>query len=258
MATVRDLIESALREIAVLAEGETATASQAWEGVQRLNRFIERLSLDRLTIYQVTRTTFSIVSGDGSYSIGATTGYKSPPQSGDVNVYRPVFINDVRYVDTSSDPDAEYSLRKLTDQAYANISMKALTSTLPQAWYYNPTYADGSLILWPAPTSSTLLGVLYIPTAMRGFGSGVPTVANSASILSTVVSVPDGYEEMLITNLAVLLCPTYERQPSPVLVKTAADALAAVKRANVRLQDLSFDAAVTHGAARGSYSIYEG
>lgn len=262
MATVRDLIEGALREIGVLAEGETATASQAWEGVQRLNRFVERLSLERLTIYQTVRTTFTIASGDGAYSIGATSGYKSPPQAGDVaagiNVYRPVFINEVRFIDTSTDPDTEYPLAKLTDDAYAAITLKAQTSTFPQAWYYNPTYADGALILWPTPTSSTLQGVLYVPTAFRGFGSGIPTATNAATILSTDISLPDGYEEMLTTNLAMLLCPAYDRQPHPVLAQAARDSMAAIKRANRRDMDLSFEAGALGGSGHPAYNIFTG
>lgn len=258
MATVRDLIEGALREIGVLAEGETATAAQAWEGIQRLNRFVERLSLERLTIYQTVRTTFTITSGDGTYSIGAATGYKSPPQGGDVHVYRPVFINEVRFIDTSTDPDTEYPLTKLTDDAYAAITLKAQTSTFPQAWYYNPTYADGALILWPTPTSSTLQGVLYVPTATTGFGSSVPTASSADTILSTTVSLPDGYEEMLTTNLAMLLCPSYDRQPHPVLAQAARDSMAAIKRANRRDMDLSFEAGALGGSGHPAYNIFTG
>lgn len=257
MATVRDLLESSLREIGVLAEGESASASQAWEGIKRLNRFIERLSLDRLTIYQIVRTTFTITSGDGEYTIGATAGYKSPPQGGDVTIYRPIFLDDVRFIDTSQDPDQEYPLRKLTDAAYAALTIKDQTDVFPQAWYYNPTYPSGTLTLWPAPTSSTLEGVVYAPTAMTGFGTGNVNEAQASTILSTLVRLPDGYEEMLCSNLAVLLCPAYERQPHPVTAKTAVDSLAALKRANVRLSDMSFDPAVLMGSG-GHYDIRSG
>jgi hypothetical protein len=255
VATVRDLIEDALREIGVLAEGETASAFQAWEGIKRLNRFIERLSLERLTIYQVTRTTWTLTSGDGSYTIGAATGYKSPPQGGDVSAYRPIFINEVRFIDRATDPDTEYPLARLTDDQYAAITLKDQTASFPQAWYYNPTYPNGALILWPAPTAANLHGVLYAPTAMTGFGTGVPNVSGAATILSTTVSLPDGYEEMLVTNLAVLLCPANERQAHPELKVAARDSLAAIKRANQRLSDLSFEPAALIGGGHGRYDI---
>lgn len=258
MATVRDLIEGSLREIGVLGEGQTATASQAWEAIQRLNRFVERLSLERLTIFRVERTVFTIVASQTTYDVGAITGYKSPPQSGpDTQVYRPIFINDVRFKDTTGDPDFEMPLRKLTDDAYAAISMKDLTSTYPQAWYYNNKYPNGELIFWPIPTSTTLNGVMYVPTSFHGFGSGTPTIAQASTILADDVELPDGWEEMLTTNLAVLLCPSYERAPHPVLMQAAQESLAAIKRANRRDREMSFEPGALIQSGTPRYDIYE-
>lgn len=236
--TARNLVESALREIGVLAHSETATAQDAEEGLTRLNRFIDTLGTERQGIYTVTRTTFTISANDGSYTIGAT---------GDVSsIARPIHILDVKFQDTSTDPDTEYPLTKLTEDAYAGIALKAQTSTFPQAWYYNPTWPNATLILWPVPTATTLQGVIYHWTAVTQLAA-----------LTTSVSLPPGYEEMLVTNLAILLCPSYGRQPHPILAKSARDTLAAVKRTNFRPMDMSFDPAVL-GGNRPAYSIQEG
>lgn len=225
MATARDLITKALQELGVLAAGEVATAVEADDGLLALNRLLDAWAAERLQIYTVTRTTWTITpnTDPNQYTVG--TG-------GVVNVARPVFVSDghVGFVDTSTSPSTEYPLVMLTEAAFAGIPVKGLTSTYPTRFYYNPTYPLASLRLFPVPTSATLTGVLYAPQQ----------VAQLAA-LTTAVSLPPGYERMLLKNLAIELAPSYERFVSPTLAKQAADAKAIVKRANKRLRDLSID-----------------
>lgn len=234
MATVNDIVVAALKEIGVLAAGETATAEDASDALASLNRLLDQWAAERLQIYTVTRTTWTIAANDGQYSVGA---------SADVNVARPVFIDHVHFVDTSTDPDTESALQPLTEDAWARIEQKALTATLPQAWYYNPTFPTGTLSLWPVPTSATLLGALYAPQAVVAF-----------SVLTSSVSLPPGYERMLVKHLALELLPSYEKQPNPVLLEAARESRAVVKAANKRLMDLSFELAAL-GSVRSAYDI---
>jgi len=240
VATALGVIESALREIGVLAEGETASAAGAAEALLRLNRFIDRLGVERLTIYTRTRTTWTITANDGNYSIGS---------AGDVAIARPVYVDDVGYIDSSTSPTSEYLLRRLTEAEYAAITLKSETSTYPTHYYLNPTYANATLDLWPVPTSTTLSGVIYAWTALTQF-----------SALTTTVALPPGYEEMLVTNLAILLCPTYGVQPHPVLVDTARRTMADIKRANIRDYELEMEATASfpHPWWRTRYNIYLG
>lgn len=239
MATASEVIASSLKELGVLGAGETLPAEDASEGLIALNRLIDHWAAERLQIYTVTRTTWTIVASDGSYTVGS---------SADVNVARPVFIDRVNFINTSTDPDTEYPLRQLTEDAYAGIALKALTGVFPQAWYYNPTYPTGTLTLWPVPTSATLQGALYAPAAVAQFAA-----------LTTSVSLPPGYERMLVKNLALELLPSYSRQPDPVLVAQAREAKETVKRVNRRPMDLSFDAgALGHGYGRRAWNIRTG
>jgi hypothetical protein len=240
MATARDVVEASLREIGVLAASETATAEDATNSLARLNLFLDTLGTERQAIYTITRSTWNITSGVGTYAVA--TGQV-------VNIARPVFVDRVGYQDVGvSPPTPEYPLGKLTEQGWQSITEKELTSTLPQAWYYNPTYPNGTLSLWPVPVpSSTLQGVIYAWTAV-----------SQLAALDTAISMPNGYQEMLMTNLALLLCPTFERQPHPVLAKRAADTLANVKRINQRPADLSFDPAALGQNNRRRYNIQEG
>lgn len=239
MATALDVIIASLKEIGVLAAGETPTADDSSDGFIRLNRFVNTCAAENLTIPAVTRTLATLTANQASFTVG--TG-------GNINIARPVFIEKVNFVDTSTDPDTEYPLGDLlTEQAWASIPLKALTGVFPTAAYYSPTYPTGTLYPWPIPTSATLQWAVYAWTAVSQFAA-----------LTTVVSLPPAYEEMLMTNLALLSCPTYEKQPHPVLVKRATDTMATLKRANRRLVDQSFGADVPGVGGHGSWDIRMG
>jgi len=137
-----------------------------------------------------------------------------------------VFVQDVRFQDTSQDPDLEMGLSMLTDQAYANIPQKALTGTFPTSVYYNPTFSTGfaTLTFWPVPTSSTLQGVLYAPATL-----------SQVSALSTTVLLQPGYQWFLQEQLAVFLAPEFGVPVSPELRESAREAKANIKRANIRI-----------------------
>jgi hypothetical protein len=238
--TVRDLVESALGELGVLASGETATDADAKAGLAAMNDLLDQWALEKLEIYTITRTIWTLVSGTQDYTVG--TG-------GTVNIARPVYIDHVNFQDTSGTDDLELQMSPLTEDAWSRIPIKTLTSVMPTSWYYNPTYPLATLSLWPIPTSSTLEGVIYAPTAVTEF-----------STINDSVTLPPGYRRMLIKNVALDLAPSFERQPSPGLEEDARESKAAVKRANIRLMDMSVEAAalVQGRGQRYTYNILTG
>jgi hypothetical protein len=238
MATVRDVVTDSLTELGVLAAGETAPAGDADLGLRTLNRLVDMWAAVRLMIHTVTRTTATLTANQSSFTVGP---------SGNINIARPMFLERIGFVDTSTDPDTEYPLTLLTEQGWADVTLKALTGTYPQAAYYNPTNTTGTLWPWPIPTSATLQWVLYHWAAVAEFAS-----------LSDTVALPPGYREMLVTNLAVRLAPSFEREVTPALAQQALTALSMVKRSNVRMSDLRFEAAALIGGGRGYGSIRQG
>jgi hypothetical protein len=224
MATVQDLVSASLKRIGVLASGETPSAEESADALLRLNALVDSLANERLTIYTVTRTTWTITANDGSYTVGA---------SGNVNIAWPTFVQNVGYIDTAQDPDAEYLLDLLSPEEYAAFGQKAQANTLPFAAYYNPTYPLGTVEFLPVPTSTTLLGVIYVPTAVASFAS-----------LATTISLPPGYERMLTSNLAIELAPEFGQEPSPTLIQIARDSKAAIKVRNYQPLKLRCDPAL--------------
>jgi len=237
MATARDLITSALLDLSVIAEGETPSTAATDSGLDALNALLDQFRAERLMIHTITRTTWTISSGTGTYTVG--TG-------GNVNVARPVSIDHVGLIDTSTTPDTEHLLTPLSDDDYARIPYKAQTATQPTHWYYNPTVALGSLILWPSPTDTTLQGALYARGALTEFAD-----------LTTDYALPPGYRRAFIKNLAMELAPSYGRQTPQELAVAALEAKSIVKRANIRVPELQFEAAVL-GSSGGAYDITQG
>jgi hypothetical protein len=170
--TVSALITAAFQRLDLVGAADVLSAEDLAIGFARLNDFVNAMAIERLLIYTVTRTTWTIT---------ATQDYTVGP-SATINVARPALRNNltVRYQDTSTDPDLELSLGDLlTDEAWAAIPNKGLSGVYPQVAYYNPTFTSGfgTISLWPIPSSSTLQGVLYAPTAVPEFAATADTVA---------------------------------------------------------------------------------
>tara|TARA_R110000751_G_scaffold210465_1_gene314197 strand:- start:397 stop:1137 length:741 start_codon:yes stop_codon:yes gene_type:complete len=242
--TVTELITGALQDLRVIQTGEVVSADDAALGLSRLNDWINTLETERLTVYTLSRTTWTIVSGTASYTIG--TGAT-------VNVARPtgpLAIQNIGFQDTAPDTTIEYNLGPpLTEDAYDGISQKTLTSTFPQVWYYNPTYdasGYGILIPYPIPTSTTLEGVIYSPSPVSEFTAVTDTIA-----------LPPGYRRFLRTGLAIELSSAFDAGITPALQLAAMESKADIKRANMRLSDMSSGIAGSiFGGAGWPYNIW--
>jgi hypothetical protein len=237
--TYRDLITAALKRIGVVGAGQTPSSEDASDALLRLNALLDSWATERLFVPSITRTTWTIVSGTGSYTVGS---------GGDVNIARPVFVQDIRFQDTNQSPTLEMPLEWLTDQAYANIALKTQQARYPTTVYYNPTFTGAgyaTITLWPIPTLSTLQGVIYAPT----------TLVQVAS-LDTTVSLQPGYAWMIQENLAAMLAPEWGIQTPPELRESAITAKANIKRANTRLVEQATMEGNYFGRSGGIYNIY--
>lgn len=242
MATVSDVITASLQRLNLYQAGEAPSAEDLAVGFARFNDLIESLSLEGLTAYTVTRTTWTIVPGTQNYTVGI---------GGTVNTARPGTSTDllVKFQDTSMSPPLELSLGPLlTDSQWAGIPQKAMTAPYPVAAYYNPTFTNsfGTISFYMVPTSATLQGVLYAPAPVTKF-----------ALTSDAVLLPPGYLRFYRDTLAIELAPDYPdvAKVSDDLKHSAIESKANVKRANEHLQDLPVEAAGLFGSC-GSSNIY--
>lgn len=239
--TTAELITAALQRLLVIERGTVPAGDDMQTGLDRLNDMIESWQTERMTTYIQKRYTWTMVSNQASYTVGA---------GAEIDIPRPLLPQDitVKVRDTSQSLPPELNLNNLTDDAWAQVPIKNLTSIYPTAYYYSPTYDTtgyGTLTFWLVPTSSTLEGVIY-------YREPISTLS-----LYDTIYLPPGYTRALRDNLALELAADYSVNPSPSLIASANEAKGNIKRANTRFADLQCDAAVTN-QSKPFYNIFVG
>lgn len=234
MPNARDIIESSLRLIGVLASGETSSADEADDGRSILNDLIETLSNERLMIFEVTRDEYTLIANTNPHTIGS---------GGNINANRPERIEGFSIIPSGQDIEIPGTI--LTWEQWQAIPDKTVTSTIPYYLWYEPSVALGNIWLFPEPSAAATI-VLYTWLRLSSF-----------SDLTTNVNLPLGYGRMLRYNLAVDLAPEYGARVDPQIFEIARQSKAALKNLNAPLLDLRCDDAVVNIQGPWDYRIGE-
>ncbi len=202
MATVLELITDALITVKALAVGETAPADMTTDALTKFNDVLEALSIQNLAVYSITQTTFPLVAGTASYTIGP---------SGSVVAQRPPFLDTafVRYQGT------DFPVELHTDQEYALLSLKSQPG-IPQWMIYDAAYPNGIIVLWPVPDQPATM-TIYQNTAFT-----------PATALTDAFAMPPGYRRMIRLMLAWELSSDYPGLNATELEKLQSDAAGAI------------------------------
>jgi len=232
MATARTIITDALKEIGVVAEGETPSGTMADDAFRALNRLLAVLSNDKDFAYSndtLSRTLTSVAS----FTIGPT---------GDLVVARPLRI-DSAFVTLNS---ITYPVAVINSQEWDSIPYKSSTGTVPEVIYYEPLMANGVINLYPISSG----GVLYIRTT---------SLVSSFATLDTALSMPPGYEDCLMTNTAINISPQYPASViSKVTIMSAQRSLKKITRLNKTVPILTIDPFFTNGGSSRVAAIFKG
>jgi len=213
MATVREICTDALIELGVLDPSETLDANQAAFALRTLNRMLQVWNTEDLMVYTVNRTTFNLVAGQQVYTLG--TG-------GNFNMSRPARIDMISILVNNGTYPLEIPLQILTDEEWRDTSIKTTPSIWPTKVWITGNMPLNSLYFWPVPQDSTVDCIIYSWGKMDGFTS-----------INDTVSFPNGYEEALVTNLAMFLSSSYGIQPQGTLGLRAAMSKSAIQSLNV-------------------------
>jgi len=215
MATAQTIVYDALKEIGVLGEDETPSASMADDALRALNRLMELWSNDQAFAY-VANTVSRAMTTAPSFTIGPT---------GDVIADRPIDI-ETATVDLNG---ITYPVKVISNIEYDSITYKGAFGSYPTYIYYAGTMPNGTVYTWPLASNCTL--------NMR-----VLNIVNSFATLATTLLMPPGYEEALIKNLAVNIAPQYPGVVvSPITINAARNSFKALQRTNNVIPLLSVD-----------------
>lgn len=229
MPSANDFSAASLRLLNVISAGEDASAEDGQQAFDVLNRWVDWLGTQRQTIYFLTRTAHTLVSGTASYTIGS---------GGTINIARPVWIDHAGLIlNTADATPTEAPIRVLTDDEYQAWPQKTLQSSLSAGVWYDHNWSSGLGRVYPLPIPNvgTTQLVLYTPTAVTEFAAQ-----------ATDYTFPPGYERAIVYNLAQELTAYYPAAtPPPNLEMLASSSLADLKRANLRLSHAEIDGALT-------------
>jgi len=219
-----------------VAQGEALAAEDAAFALRRFQNQIDSWQADRLTLSLLNRTVFTLTSGTSSVTIG--------PSGADITAQRPVWVSQVNYIIPGTSPAVETPMAPLNEDQYAGITIKGLSSSLPQQYFYqtNISSALGTFFFWPTVSQNVQI-VIYAPN-----GVTVPVD------LDTVVIGPPGYQEAFMYQLAIRLCNGYGKQVPPLLMDLAQKAWNTMTRPNIEPGLLGVDAAVVSPNS-GGYNV---
>lgn len=240
----RTLLTASFFDCGIIADGESLSASQAQDGLRRLNNMISGWRTQYGTVLSIDRNVFDLTADKQTYTIGP---------GGDFNVARPLTISAAGLLLNGQTDVApvEISRPVITDAAYQSIQIKSLSNDQFTVVYYNPKYPLGEIFLWPMPDVNTNQLVLYLQNAFTGFAD-----------LTSDSDWPDnpGYAEALQYQFDLRLLTPYGVPPAIAqpLVSLAQQSFGLIKRANNRLNDLSNDAAMFAHDPRTGYNINVG
>lgn len=208
MTTALDIIKKATRLLGVYAIGEELSADESQDGLSALNAMLDSWANENLLIYAKTLDTVNLIAGQSSFTMGPT---------GTTVTTRPVFVDSSSYITYQN---VTYPLQKLTLADYNSIGLKNQTSGIPTSFWPLMNFPDITITLWPVVADSMTMSV-WSNKLITTF----PT-------LTTAISLPPGYERLVIYSLAEELAPEYDVTVPPGVAMIAAKARRNIKRTN--------------------------
>lgn len=189
MATALDIIKRSMRLLGVYSIGEAPSSDESQDSLTALNALMGSLSNTPM-VYAKTLDTIALTGGVSSITVGP---------SGTTATVRPIEVLGESYI---SNGNVTYPLLIFTDKQYSDVMVKT-TQAIPTAIWPLMNMPNVQLTFWPVPISGLTLN-LWSTKLLQTFPS-----------LTTVVSLPDGYEDYLAYELADAIGPEFDQELSP-------------------------------------------
>ena len=212
MTTALGIITKAMQKAGILTKTEVPASDEASDALDALNDLLGSFSNDSLLITSRVTELFNLSAGVGSYTIGA---------SQDFNTTRPIKIIEAHINSGTISYDSMYLA---PDEVYQGLDLKTLQS-IPDLLNYTNAFPYGTINLYPYPSTGYVLSL----TSEKEI---------TQFTLNQTVSLPAGWNRMLIYNLAVELSPEYGMKVDPLLLKIANDSKGAISRSIMKVRTM--------------------
>lgn len=234
MSTAGDQINSALRLIGMLAEGETPSAETSADALSALNQMLDSWSAERLSVYATQDQQFTWPVSTASRTLGAT---------GDFVGNRPVLLDDATYFKDAA-TGISYGIKIINQQQYDGIAVKTVTSTYPQVIFANDKFPNMELTVYPVPTKALEFHFISIQELSQ------------PATFATNLAFPPGYLRAFKYNLACEISAEFGVEPSPQVQRIAMTSKRTIKRVNNPGDIMSIPYSIT--GTRQRFNIFAG
>lgn len=232
MATGLELLTDSLQEIGVLAVGETPNSDMANHALDKGNRMLSGWANQGRKVYEIKDEDQTMAASTQEYTIGS---------GGTWDTNRPTKIYSIT-LRTSANYD--YNMKEYSAKEWMDIRDKSVETNIPRYWYYDKTFPLGIVKFYPIPSGTVTARIL----SLKQF---------TALTLAGSISLPPGYEELIISHLALKLCPGYKVKITPDLKLMAWESLNGIKQINKKHDERSVDDALVQGRG-GLFDINTG
>ncbi len=221
MSTTLDLLTDALEDIGACGL-EPPKAEDLAKALRKYNQLVGNWNTrERFKRFERMQT-FAVTTSAQSYSIGATA---DAPTFVVTTGKRPVKISRANWIFYGTEPRRSEALEIIDVQEYAPLNYKALTNAYPCALYYQTTVPNGTMWLYPYPTS-------IVDSLQLFWWDQLETVLIENIALE--LNLPPGLELAITLTLSEMLCIPFGKERSAQLKEDASKARADYQSLNVR------------------------
>src|SRR5579872_2210251 len=211
------LLNAAVERLGRLYPGESLNSTEQTDFLAVANSMIDNWSLERLNIPVIVVASAALSNGVAAYTFGAggtfgTTRFLRLDSCG-------ILVPSAAIAGTFIRVPCEI----VSQQKFQSYPEKSAAVQIPQMFYYDFQFPVATGNLAPTPA--------FTGTATKLELGGWQALANFPDLVTTV-NTPQGYDEALITNLAIRLAPLLTVQASAELVEAAKESNAALRAMN--------------------------
>lgn len=233
MATASSIILRGLQQLGDKVVGDTLTANEQTTYLAVLNAMLDSWRIEKLMVHRILETTFTLVSGFDTYTIGA---------GGNFNMERPDRLEDTCFI---MQDNGQYPVR-VVDEATLTAQQTKGQRQMPRMVYLDPAF----------PLANIFFD--FTPDKAYEFHLKSWSSLQQFATINDTMTLPSGYQRALESNFALEVAPGYI-SASPELVKIAKESKARIVAQNTRTTYLTLDVGVVQGRhARSGNNILTG
>lgn len=245
MATVQDLITSALRKLGIVGFVETPGADLSDLALGRLNRILDEWNAQHGAIYADAHLApVALSAGTNPHTIGPTGATIT------CTTARPSDILSIRLTDDNGETFRPPLTPRSAEWWHA-LASPGTSADFPTDYFYDPTWPKGSIYFWPEPASASVKAELRFRLVLADLA------------LSDDLTLPQGYTAALMETLKerIAMMPPFASALTAALMDAARDARALAFSNNVRSMGYGSDFGLGAGVydpTTGPYSLMRG